>query len=168
MRDAEALLNECVDDGGPRTKGLRLRLRGGRKKRGTRAGARVRRGRGDHFSAAAGRNRFEIYFGNATSWSEQAEDHVMNLGVDAFLGAEIHLKRNEVSSLLKNAGRAGWEATVGPAQQSSLSERGSNGGVVAMVHSRWCSAPWAIASDDEGRLGPFLQPRWEVSQPRPD
>ncbi len=63
------------------------RPRGGRAARGCRAGARVRRGRGQHHSAAAARDGFSIYLANVSSWNEVVSDYVFNLDSDAVLFA---------------------------------------------------------------------------------
>jgi hypothetical protein len=131
------------------------KYRGGRRVRGNRAGARVRRGRGLHSSAAAGRRHIEIFFANITLWNEAAEDHLKGIEADVVLLAEVHLKRDGVGKALTLAGRHGWEATVGPAQQSAKSEAGSNGGVLAMTHCRWRSDSWPDTVDHKGRVGPY-------------
>ncbi len=131
------------------------RPRGGRAARGCRAGARVRRGRGQYHSAAASRDGFSIYFANVSSWNEVVSDYIFNLDSDAVLLAELHLKADKVDSCLCPAGRSGWDTSIGPARQSSLSVAGSNAGVATMVHHRWLSTPWPDSVDCKGRAGPF-------------
>ncbi len=130
--------------------------RGGRMPRGRRAGARVRRGRGEALSAAAARGSFKIFLGNITCWSEAARDYVFGLDADALLLAEVHVKSHECKKVLSPAGLNGWNITLGPAKQSALSESGSNGGVASLVHKRWHSSAWTDTVDRKGHIGPFF------------
>ncbi len=132
------------------------RPRGGRHSaRGCRAGRRVRRGRVGTASAAAARGRFDIFMGNVSVWGDKSAGHVLGLDADALLIAETHAKIGSSREVLGALGRSGWNATMGPAQQSCRSERGSNGGVLAAVHNRWHSSPWATTADSKGRIGPY-------------
>ncbi len=115
----------------------------------------MRRGRGADRSAAAGRQYIDLFFANVSVWNEAVEEHVFGLDADVILLAECHLKRGQAERALAPAGRHGWNATIGPAQQSAKSESGSNGGVLAMSHCRWGSTCWPDATDDRGRVGPF-------------
>ncbi len=135
--------------------GVRLRPRGGLRTRGRRAGKNVRRGGQPPFSVAGRQGTVPVFFANVTQWSEHAENYLVGCGDDAVLAAELHVKRRDVDKVLKLAGKNGWNATVGPARQSTKSLPGSNAGVLAQVHGRWRSTPWAECVDQRGHVGPW-------------
>ncbi len=134
-----------------RTRGAR----GGRAYRGCRAGRRVRRGRFAGDGATPPSGTFDIFFANITAWSKTNGDFVLNLRADAVLLAEVHLKRERTHELLAEAGRMGWNTTIGPARQSANSATGSNAGVAACIHGRWQDFAWPDCTDHRGRIGPY-------------
>ncbi len=119
--------------------------RGGVAPRGCRAGASVRRGRGLSNRASDAR----------PYWNETALDFIQDADPDLMLLAEMHLKRDKAKDYLGPVGRLGWDATIGPAHQSSKSEVGSNGGVAAAVHRRWVSSAWPDTLDAKGHVVPY-------------
>ncbi len=136
--------------------GVRLRPRGGCRARGRRAGKNVRRGGTSPYSVAGAQDTFVIFFANITSWSKHAADFIVQEKADVVLAAEHHLKEDKIDDILKATGRAGWNTTVGPANQSAKSKSGSNAGVLAQVHGRWHSTPWAECKDAQGHVGPWF------------
>ncbi len=140
--------------------------RGGRRRRGRRAGHNVRRGRICGLSQAEARSGFLIYFGNVSAWSEHAATYALSRQADAVLVAEHHQRREDVKGIIREAAKAGLRTSVGPAQQSLKSDRGRQRG--GRLHGALPLELLAVGRlcRRQGRDRTMVRSHWQNCQPR--
>ncbi len=94
----------------------------------------------------------DVFFGNITSWSEQAKHYISTAAYDIAMVAESKLLEDDLRKELCALKTLGWVGSGAPAVQTC--EKGISSGAMALVKRHWFSKPLANAVDPEGLISP--------------